>query len=79
MERPHMNYQRGLIHRLRADQFERGISRDLRISRMPVLRHHELAERQGSLQPGSALPDAEAVQSCPCRRFPRPPSPISGG
>ena len=79
MERLHMNYLRALIHRLRADQCERGISRDLRISRMTEPRHHELAERQGSLQPGSALPDAEAVRSCPCRRFPRAPSPISGG
>ena len=45
VERLHMNYLRALIHRLRAHQCERGISRDLRISRMTVLRHHELAER----------------------------------
>ena len=78
MERLHMSYLRALVHRLRALQCERGISRDLRIPRVPVLRHHELAAPEGFLQPGSAMPD-EAVRSCPCRRFPRPPSPISGG
>ncbi len=40
-----MNRLRDSIHRLRADQCERGIPRDLRISRMTLLRHHELAER----------------------------------
>lgn len=67
-----MNYLRDLIHRLRAGQSERGISRDLMISRMTVHRYHELAEGQGFLQPGSAMPEDEAIRAC----LGEPPRPL---
>ncbi|MCX6070461.1 MAG: hypothetical protein NTU91_06325 [Chloroflexi bacterium] len=64
MEHLHMNYPRDLIHRLRAGESERRISGDLRISRITVHRYHDLAEAQGYLQPGSPMPDDEAIRAC---------------
>ena len=52
-----MNYLHDLIHRLRSGDSERRIARDLRVSRLTVHRYHELAEQQGYLDPGQALPD----------------------
>ncbi len=56
-----MNYLRDLIHRLRAGESERRISRDLGISRVTVHRYHELAERQGFLKPGTSMPEDTAI------------------
>jgi transposase len=58
-----MNYLRDLIHRLRAGESERRISRDLRISRITVHRYHGLAQRQGFLRPGSAMPEDDAIRA----------------
>ncbi len=52
-----MNYLRDLIHRLRAGESERRIAKDLGVSRITVHEYHELAQRQGYLEPGSPLPD----------------------
>ncbi|MCX6026481.1 MAG: hypothetical protein NTY23_09515, partial [Chloroflexi bacterium] len=59
-----MHYLRDLIHRLRAGESGRRISGDLRISRITVHRYHDLAEAQGFLQPGSPMPDGEAIRAC---------------
>jgi len=67
-----MNYLRDLIHRLRAGESERRISGDLRISRITVHRYHDLAEKEGFLQPGSPMPDDEAIRAC-LGDPPRPP------
>jgi transposase len=56
-----MNYLRDLIHRLRAGESERRISRDLRISRITVHRYHEVARERGFLKPGSPMPEDHAV------------------
>lgn len=67
-----MNYLRDLIHRLRAGESERRVSRDLRISRITVHRYHELAERQGFLKPGSPMPEDGAI-SAVLGEAPQPP------
>lgn len=64
VERLHMNYLRDLIHRLRAGESERRIAQDLRISRITVHRYHDLAEKGSFLQPGSPMPDDEAIRAC---------------
>ncbi len=72
MERLQLNYRRDLIHRLRAGESERRISRDLRISRITVHRYRELAQRQGFLEPGSTMPEDEAIRAA-LGECPRPP------
>jgi transposase len=72
MERLHMNYVRDIVHRLRAGESERCISRDLGISRPTVHRYHELAAREGYLQPGSPMPD-DGVLAAALGDPPRPP------
>ena len=67
-----MNYLRDLIHRLRAGESERRIAQDLRISRITVHRYHDLAEKGSFLQPGSPMPDDEAIRAC-LGDPPRPP------
>ncbi len=67
-----MNYLRDLIHRLRAGESEWCISRDMRISRITVHCYHELAQRQGFLEPGSSMPDDEAIRAA-LGETPRPP------
>jgi len=67
-----MNYLRDLIHRLRAGESERRIAGDLSVSRMTVRRYHGLAEEHGFLQPGSAMPDDDALRAC-LGDLPRPP------
>jgi transposase len=67
-----MNYLRDLIHRLRAGESERRIASDLGVSRMTVRRYHDLAEGHGFLQPGSPMPDEDAIQGC-LGDPPRPP------
>lgn len=57
MERLHMNHLREIIHRLRAGESERRIARDMQISRPTVHKYHELAKREGYLEPGAPLPD----------------------
>lgn len=57
MERLHMNHLRDIIHRLQAGESERRIARDMRISRPTVHKYHDLAKREGYLEPGALLPD----------------------
>ena len=57
IERLNMNSLRDLIHRLRANESERRIARDLRISRTTVRHYHQIAERHGLLSPDSPMPD----------------------
>lgn len=73
MERLHMNYVRDLIHRLRAEESERRIAQDLRVSRTTVRRYRQLAEEHGFLQPGSTLPDDSALAAA-LGPAPRPPT-----
>ena len=56
-----MNYLRDLIHRLRSDESERAIARDLRISRLTVHKYHQMAEQRGYLDPCQPLPDDAAL------------------
>lgn len=72
MERLHMNHLRDLMHRLRAGESERRIARDLQISRPTVHKYHLLAEREGYLEAGSALPD-DATLSAVLGPGPQPP------
>lgn len=72
MERLHMNYLRDLIHRLRANESERQIARDLRISRTTVRHYHQVAERHGLLSPDSPMPD-DATLAAILGPAPRPP------
>lgn len=78
MERLHMNYLRDVIRRLRAGESERRIARDLRISRVTVHKYREVAEAQGWLDAGQAMPDDAAVLSAlgPSPRPPRVPSSV---
>lgn len=73
MERLHMNYLRDLIHRLRANESERRIARDLRISRTTVRRYREVAQQHGFLDPDSAMPD-DATLVAALGPAPRPPA-----
>jgi|GEM_PF-1030973 len=73
MERLHMNYLRDLIHRLRANESERRIARDLRISRTTVRHYHEIAQQHGFLSPDSAIPD-DATLVAVLGPAPRPPT-----
>jgi transposase len=57
MERLHMNHLRDIIHRLQVGESQRSIARDLQISRPTVHKYHELARRQGYLEPGTPMPD----------------------
>jgi len=52
-----MNYLRDLIHRLRANESERRIARDLQISRTTVRHYHEVAQQHGLLASDSPMPD----------------------
>lgn len=63
VERLHMHYLRDLIYRLRAGESERRIAADLGLSRPTVSKYRDLAESQGFLAPGSALPDDNALQT----------------
>lgn len=71
-----MNYLRDLIHRLRAGESERRISRDLGISRITVHRYHELAQRQGLLKPGLPMPEDPAIAAA-LGEAPQPPRTVS--
>ena len=73
MERLHMNYLRDLIHRLRANESERRIAHDLRISRTTVRRYREVAEQHGFLSPDSAMPDDTTLVAV-LGPVPRPPA-----
>lgn len=72
MERLHMNFLRDLVHRLRVGESERRIAQDLGISRPTVHRYHELAKREGYLDPGSPMPD-DATLAAALGEPPRPP------
>ena len=63
MERLHMNYLRDIIHRLRAGESERRISRDLQISRPTIRKYREIAQREGYLEAKAAMPDQETIQA----------------
>jgi transposase len=58
-----MNHLRDLIHRLRAGESERGIAKDLGLSRPTVHKYRELAETHGYLKPDSPMPDAATLQA----------------
>ena len=73
MERLHMNYLRDLIHRLRANESQRRIARDLRISRTTVRHYHEVAQQHGLLSPDSPMPD-DAALAAVLGPIPRPPT-----
>ena len=57
MERLHVNYLRDVIYRLRAQESDRQIARDLHISRQTVRKYREWADEQEFLQSDSPLPD----------------------
>jgi transposase len=76
MERLHMNHLREIIHRLQKGESGRRIARDMRISRPTVHKYHQLAEREGYLEPGAPLPDNDTLQATlgPGPQPPRTPS-----
>jgi transposase len=57
MERIHMNHLRELIYRLRADESQRRIAKDLSMSRTTVSKYRTWAEAQGYLDAAQPLPD----------------------
>ncbi len=63
MEQLHMNRLRDLINRLRADESERRIARDMGISRTTVRKYRDLAESHGYLRPDQTLPDDATLRS----------------
>ena len=63
MEQLHMNHWRDLIHRLRSGDSERQIARDVGLSRTTVHKYRALAQAHGFLQPDSALPNDETLQT----------------
>lgn len=73
-----MNYLRDLIHRLRLGQSERAIARDLQVARLTVRKYHTRAQAAGLLDPGTALPPAEALTRLldPAVEPPRTPSSV---
>jgi len=58
-----MNHWRDLIHRLRTDDSERQIARDLGLSRTTVHKYRELAEARGFLELDRPMPDEETLQA----------------
>lgn len=72
MERLHMNYLRDLLYRLRKGESERRIAHDLHISRPTVHKYHQLAKREGYLDPHQPLPDEDTLQAA-LGPGPRPP------
>lgn len=61
MERLHMHEIQDIVYRLRQGQSERGIARDLGISRITVHRYAEFARQQGYLAIEAALPEVGPV------------------
>lgn len=61
MERLDMRLVQEIIYRLRAGQSERGIARDLKVSRITVREYRQQAEDHGFLAPEAPLPDAAQV------------------
>jgi transposase len=76
MEQLHMNHWRDLIHRLRAEDSERQIARDLGISRTTVHKYRELAQAHGFLQPDGSMPDDATLQAA-LGTGPQPPHALS--
>lgn len=72
MERLHMNYLRDVIYRIRSGQSDRGIAKDLKLSRTTVRKYREWAATQGYLEPDRALPD-EATLVAALGAAPKPP------
>jgi len=70
---------REIIRRLREDQSERDIARDLDISRNTVGKYRHWARREGLLK-GERLPDLSVIQRClatmETSQFPGPPSSV---
>jgi len=62
MERLHVNQVRDIVYRLRQGQSERRIAADLGMSGVTVHKYHELAQREGYLEPDQEIPpDRELV------------------
>ena len=62
MERLHVNQVRDIVCRLRQGQSERRIAADLGMSGVTVHKYHELAQREGYLEPDQEIPpDRELV------------------
>ncbi len=76
MERLHMNHIRDLLHRLRAGESERRITRDMGVSRQTVRKYHELAKHEGYLEKDSPLPDDKTLEKA-LGTPPQPPRNIS--
>jgi transposase len=78
MERIHMNLYKEIIYRLRAGESERGIARDLGLSRPTVHKYHIKAELEEYLNTQRDLPESQEIQksmgpaSCP----PKAPSTV---
>jgi transposase len=73
MERLHMNYLQDVIYRLRAQESDRQIARDLNLSRLTVRKYRRWASEQGFLQPDRPLPDP-ATLAAALGPVPRPPA-----
>lgn len=73
-----MNYLRDLIHRLRLDQSDRAIARDMHLSRVTIRKYREMAQAQGYLDLSTPLPDLQTLTAAlgPAPKPPRPSSSV---
>jgi transposase len=76
MERIHMNIYKEIIYRIRAGQSERGIARDMGISRPTIHKYKIRAELEGYLDKERELPGSEELAESlgPAPKPPRIPS-----
>jgi transposase len=77
MERLHMNYLRDVVYRLRCNESERRIARDLGISRITVAKYRAWAALHGYLESSAAMPD-DAMMVEALGLAPHPPRAPSG-
>lgn len=63
MEPLHMNHLRDLLRRLRAEESERQIARDLGLSRTTIRKYRAVAQAHGLLEGDHPLPDDVALQA----------------
>lgn len=62
MERLDLDLIRDIVYRLRNNQTERAIARDLRLARETVRRYHAIARQNGLLDDRTPLPDGDLLE-----------------